>query len=129
MSHDESPAHRDLGRWLYFRHDVVPVRMRHPEAILVLMVRFRFIRRIEIPGIGRTVSGDMHDNSLLVCAGKMSVSSRLRINATRWQPLQRSRIKVVAVTEVPHTGNHGSHAVISMRVSLNRGVGRNEKED
>ena len=93
------------------------------------MVRFRFIRRIEITGIGRTVSGDMHDDGVSFCAGKMSVSGRLRIHATRWQPLQRLGIKVVAVTEVPHAGNHGCHAVIAMRVSLNRGVGRNEKED
>jgi len=93
------------------------------------MVRFRFIRRIEIRGIGRTVSGDVHDDGVFFCTGKMSVSSRLRIHATRWQPLQGPGIKVVAITEVPHTGNHGCHAVIAMRMSLNRGVGRNEKED
>jgi hypothetical protein len=66
-----------------------------------LFCRFRFVGWIEIARVGRTIPRNLHDDSVLVCAGEVVVSSWLRIDAAGRKLLEGFRVETVAITEVP----------------------------
>ena len=52
----------------------------------------------------------------------MIVAARFRIHATRWKRLQRLRIEMSAVAQVPLARDDNCHPIVAMCVCLDRGV-------
>jgi len=69
---------------------------------------------LEIASVGWTIAGNFYDYGVGISLGEMIISSWLRVHAPRRKRLQRRRIKMIAVAEVPLTRDDSRHPVVAV---------------
>src|SRR5213076_1684768 len=96
----------------------------------LLLLRFPLVlwvlSRIEITRVGGTKTRDMHDHGIVSRLRKMIDAAGLGINAAHGKRLQSRLVKMRSISKVPGSGHDCRHAVITMRMSLNGRVWRDE---
>jgi len=94
----------------------------------VFVARLRIIRRVEIASVGRAVPADVNNRSIC-SAGKVVHSAWFRVQASGRKQRPRALLKMRAVCKLPVAGNYCRHAIVAMRVGLNRRVRGHEQQD
>src|SRR6266571_4747226 len=84
---------------------------------------------VEIPSVSWTAPADVHHNRSIRGAGEVIYSCWLGIHASGRKRLQCALLKMCAVSKLPVAGDHCGHAIVAVRVCLNRGMRGHEQQD
>src|ERR1700676_240103 len=94
-----------------------------------LALRLGIIHCLEIMRIGWTIAGNLDDHGVIICLREMIVASRFRVHAAGRKFLQRLRIEMSPVSQVPLARDDRSHPIVAVRVGLDRGMSGYEQQN